>query len=96
MQSKTPPTGPRSENGNMLGMRTRADLRTSPSRLGHSYKPRKGGSTKCGAKRVAICVCVSNTDERMLRRFGYAASLAQRDGSELVQPGDLGSLLEEH
>jgi hypothetical protein len=34
MQSKTPRTGPRNENGNMLGTRTRADPRTAPSRLG--------------------------------------------------------------
>jgi hypothetical protein len=53
MPSKTPPTGPRSENENMLGTRTRADPRTSPSRLGHSCKPRRGGSAKCGAKRCA-------------------------------------------
>jgi hypothetical protein len=34
----------RSENGNMLGTRTRADPSdpTSPSRLGHSCKPRRG------------------------------------------------------
>jgi hypothetical protein len=51
--SKTRPTGPRSENGNVLVTRIRADLRTSPSGLGHSYKPRRGGSAKCGAKRAS-------------------------------------------
>jgi hypothetical protein len=53
MPSKTPLTGPRSENKNMLEARTQADPRTSPSRLGQSCKPRRGGSAKCGAKHAS-------------------------------------------
>jgi hypothetical protein len=42
-----------------------------------------------------LCLCFEHR-RKDVAAFGYAASLAQRDGSELVQPGDLGSLQEEH
>jgi hypothetical protein len=56
MPSKTPPTGPLSENENMLGTtrRTRADPRTSPSRLGLKHGTEATGITSTTVEVSAV------------------------------------------